>query len=95
MRVNEPVRVEVQHFVQLFNLGIVVSSEHPQIVVGALVFTSPVPDRKPDVFTPMMFSSSGQVYYADYSPLRRDQEEVRRMYFIRRNVGAGEPEKAA
>lgn len=84
MRVVEPIRVQVRHFLPSFGFGRVISSEYPQIPVGALAFTFPT--RRRNVFTPVILSTNGQLYSADYSPLRAREEEVERMYFIRHRV---------
>ncbi|BDP43178.1 hypothetical protein DAETH_31470 [Deinococcus aetherius] len=93
MPLVEPVRVQVLHLGPQHRLGYVVSSEHPEIRVGAFAFA--FPSGRADVLIPVLLSSGGQLYRADYSPLRASEDEVERMYFIRREVGWWLPDEEA
>lgn len=81
MRPYDLVRVQVLYVGGERHVGLVTSSEHPHIPPGAAAFTSPA--GAPDVLIPVLLSSGGRTYRADYSPLRAGEDERQRMYFIR------------
>ncbi|MEF2279485.1 hypothetical protein V3W47_14375 [Deinococcus sp. YIM 134068] len=80
MRRTEPVRIQVLYVGQQRHVGFVIASEHAQIPVGTLAFTTP--HGEPDVLIPVLLSAGGQVYRASYSPLRADEDERQRLYFV-------------
>lgn len=61
-------------------VGVVLASKHPSIRVGAVAFTILLAQFK--VFVPAPLPAGGQLYRADYSPLRPGEQS--RMHFIRR-----------